>query len=86
MGERGARDDGEGGGHMTFVQVSVRQTEYTSKGRSYRYKIRLHLVNVLQQQNSNISSSISPPYEHVVYAHTITTMQLPIRAGNINIC
>ena len=69
-GRRLSRGEGV---HMPFVQVSVRQTEYTAKGMSYRYKIRLHLVNVLQQQNSNISGSISPPYEHF-YAHTRITM------------
>ena len=63
---------------MLTDQVSVRQTEYTSRGM---------LQNQMIQNNSRtaIFGSISPPYEHF-YAHAITTIQQPIRAGNINIC
>ena len=35
----GKRLSGGEGVHMLIVQVSVRQTEYTTKGMSYRYKI-----------------------------------------------
>ena len=61
---------------MLTVQVSVRQTVYTSRAMSYRYKIMLHFYN----SRIAIFGSISPPYEHF-YAHTRTTMQQPIRTG-----
>ena len=81
-GRRLSRGEGV---HMPFVQVSVRQTEYTSKNELQIQNNATLSSCLLQQQNINISGSISPPYEHF-YAHTITTMQQPIRAGNINIC
>ena len=40
------------------VQVSVRQTEYTSRGMSYRYKIMLHLVHVSYNNRIAIFGSI----------------------------
>src|SRR4029434_3687434 len=49
----GIRLYGGKGVHMLIFQVSVRQTENTSKGMNYRYKIRLHLVHV--SYNSRIA-------------------------------
>ena len=47
------------GVQMLIVQVSVRQTEYTSKGMSYRYKIMLQLVHVSYNSRMAIFSVIS---------------------------
>ena len=41
------------GGQGVIVQVSVRQTEYTSNGMSYRYKTMLHFVH--DSYNSRIA-------------------------------
>ena len=43
---------------MLIVQVSVRQTEYTSKGMGYRYKIMLHLAHVSYNNRIAISCPI----------------------------
>ena len=39
---------------MIIVQVSVRQTEYTSRGMSYTYKIMLHYVHVMIEESFQI--------------------------------
>ena len=55
-GRRLSRGEGV---HMPFVQVSVRQTEYPSKNELQIQSNATLSSCLLQQQNSNISGSIS---------------------------
>ena len=63
----GVGSEGRGGGVAKQLQggekgSGLSETEYTSRGMSYRYKIMLHLVHVSYNSRIAIFSVISVPH------------------------